>query len=308
MEYDVTIDRDKYVGGSDIPVIMGISSFNTRWGLMLEKAGLKENTFTGNKYTEYGHEMEPKIRAYINLRCTEDNAPIYEPNMVIDGDFRAHTDGFNGESVLEIKTTSHIYETVSDYKVYLVQLLKYMEVNNVNVGLLAVYSRPEDMSTEFDVDRLTIYDVVLDDYRELLAEVNRAIDRFLSDLASLRENPLLTEQDFFSDEPTELVSLADKVMAFESQLAELKAIEQQCKEAKAKLLAEMEKHDIKSWTTPNGTKIARVDGTPGSVKTVTEFDVDAFKAENPAMYGMYLHEVEKRTAGRSGYIKITLPR
>ena len=49
--YDVTIDRDKYIGGSDVPVIMGISSFNTRWGLLQEKAGLKVNTFTVNKYT-----------------------------------------------------------------------------------------------------------------------------------------------------------------------------------------------------------------------------------------------------------------
>ena len=45
MEFDVTIDRDKYIGGSDIPIIMGISSFKTRWDLLLEKAGLKEDTF-----------------------------------------------------------------------------------------------------------------------------------------------------------------------------------------------------------------------------------------------------------------------
>ena len=68
MEYDVTIDRDKYIGGSDIPVIMGLSTFNTRWGLLQEKAGLKERDFTGNKYTEYGKVLEPQIRAHINRR------------------------------------------------------------------------------------------------------------------------------------------------------------------------------------------------------------------------------------------------
>ena len=63
MEYDVTIDRDKYIGGSDIPATMGISPFKTRWDLLQEKAGLKADEFTGNQYTEYGKIMEPQIRA-----------------------------------------------------------------------------------------------------------------------------------------------------------------------------------------------------------------------------------------------------
>ena len=45
---NVRVDREKYIGGSDIPIIMGISQFKTRFDLLLEKAGLKENTFDGN--------------------------------------------------------------------------------------------------------------------------------------------------------------------------------------------------------------------------------------------------------------------
>ena len=127
MEYDVTIDRDKYVGGSDVPVIMGISPFKTRWDLLLEKAGLKENTFTGNEYTEYGKVMEPKIRDYINRKLKKK----FEPNQVVNGDIRCNTDGFNGTCVLEIKTTSQVHDNVDDYKIYLVQLLLYMQENGV---------------------------------------------------------------------------------------------------------------------------------------------------------------------------------
>ena len=61
---DVTKDRSKYIGGSDIPAIMGISHFKTRFDLLLEKAQLQENQFDGNSYTEYGNELEPKIRDY----------------------------------------------------------------------------------------------------------------------------------------------------------------------------------------------------------------------------------------------------
>ena len=306
MEYDVTIDRDIYIGGSDIAVIMGLSSFKTRWQLLQEKAGLIENDFHGNKYTVYGQQLEPKIRDYINSDCEKHGIDTFEPNRVIAGDFRAHTDGFNGECVLEIKTTSHIFDTVDEYKVYLVQLLKYMEVNKARYGLLAVYHRPADFCTDFDESRLHIYRILIDDECKLLAEINAELDRFRADLARLRENPLLTEQDFFDSK--ELVTLSNKVVAFENQLAAMKAIEQQLKDAKAALFDEMTRHDVKSWETPNGTKITRVDGTPGSVKTVAEFDTAAFKEENPAMYEMYLHDVEKKTAGRSGYVKITLPK
>ena len=309
MEYDVTVDRDLYIGGSDIPVIMGLSSFKSRWTLLQEKAWLVENEFTGNRYTVYGQKMEPKIRDYINNNQYLHPVELkpFEPNRVYEGDFRAHTDGFNGECVLEIKTTSHIFNTVEEYKVYLVQLLKYMEVNKVEYGLLAVYHRPADFCTDFDESRLRTYRIKIDTKENaLLKEINAELDRFRADLARLRENPLLTEQDFFTS--NELVTLSNKVLAFESQLAALKAIEQQLKDAKQALFEEMTKHDVKSWETPNGTKITRVDSTPGSKKTVTEFDTAAFKEENPAMYEMYLHEVTKRTAGRSGYVKITLPK
>lgn len=301
MNYDVTIDRDKYIGGSDIPVIMGLSSFNTRWGLLQEKAGLKENDFNGNRYTEYGKIMEPQIRAYINRRLKNK----FEPNQIINGDIRCNTDGFNGTRVLEIKTTSNIYEDVNEYKVYLVQLLLYMQENGVKKGLLAVYSRPDDFCTVFDADRLTTFDIDIKQYTNLLNDINAEIDRFRADLERLRNNPLLSEQDF---QPNELVAISNKVVQLETRIAELKALETEQKKVKQALFDAMTKHGVKSWETPNGTKITRVDAVEGTTKTVTEFDVETFKAENPALHDMYLHDVEKKTAGKSGYIKITLPK
>ena len=64
--FDVSIDREKWIGGSDIPAIMGISPFTTRFDLLLFKAQLVESDFGGNEYTKYGQTMEPKIRDYIN--------------------------------------------------------------------------------------------------------------------------------------------------------------------------------------------------------------------------------------------------
>lgn len=302
-EFDVSIDRDKYIGGSDIPAILGISKFTTRWQLLLQKAGLEERSFTGNRYTEYGHIIEPQIRDYINLVYHTN----FVPNRVINGDIRYHSDGFNGECVLEVKSTSDIYSSVDGYKVYLVQLLKGMAENQVERGILAVYDRPEDMNPVFDPKRLQIFEIHIDEYRPLLAKVNREIDRFRVDLQRLKENPLLSEYDFLPA-GTQLATIAQQVVTFENQLAAMKEIEQKLKDAKRQLYHEMVKHNVKSCTTPNGAKITRVDEVPGGTKKVKELNVDAFRVEHPDLYQLYLCEVEKKTNGKAGFVRITVPR
>ena len=116
---DVKVDREKYIGGSDIPTIMGISRFSSRFDLLLFKAGLKEEDFSGNEYTEYGNTMEPKIRQYINTLFNRN----FKEDKLIKDDIRCHYDGIDDDMILEIKTTSIIHENVSYYTTYLVQLL-----------------------------------------------------------------------------------------------------------------------------------------------------------------------------------------
>lgn len=301
MEYDVTIDRDKYIGGSDIPVILGISPFKARWELLQEKAGLKVDEFTGNQYTEYGNVMEPKIRCYVNHFYQT----AFCPEQVIKGDLRGNCDGFNGDTILEIKTTSQIHEKADDYKIYLVQLLFYMELYGVTKGTLAVYYRPDDFNAEFDEKRLSLYSIDGDRYKTIRNEINAEIERFRGDLERLRNNPLLSEQDF---QPVELVEISRKVVEIERRMAEYKALEAEQKKVKQALYEAMEKHNVKSWETPAGIKITRVDAVEASTKTVTEFDEETFKAENPALHGMYLRDVEKKTAGKAGYVKVTMPK
>jgi hypothetical protein len=299
-EFDVSQDRDKYIGGSDIPAILGISKFTTRWQLLLEKAGLEERTFSGNRYTEYGHIIEPQIREHINFVYNTN----FVPNRVINGDLRLHTDGFNGQCVLEIKSTSDIHSTVDGYKSYLVQLVKYMEQNEVQNGMLAVYHRPEDMNPVLNPKRLQVFEIRLEDHQGLLEHVNKEIDKFRRDLERLKENPLLSEQDFLP--AGNLATLADKVARFENQLAQLKEIENQCKEAKKALYNEMVKRNVKAWTMPNGTKLTRVDEVPAGTKTVAELDVETFKKECPATFERYCRMVEKKQGGKAGYVRITV--
>jgi len=128
---NVILNRHKYLGGSDIPIILGISSFKTRWDLLLEKAQIKESEFTGNAYTEYGNIMEPIIRDYTNKQY-ETN---FEIKTFIDDHYRSNVDGVNETTVLEIKTSGDPFKNLETYKS---QLIFYMLQAKKEEGLLSV--------------------------------------------------------------------------------------------------------------------------------------------------------------------------
>ena len=297
MQASVKENRNLYIGGSDIPIIMGISQFKKRFDLLLEKAGLKEETFEGNEYTEYGNVLEPKIRDFIN----ENRDDKFVEGKHIENDIRCHTDGINNEMVLEIKTTSQIHEKVEDYKVYLVQLLFYMEYTKRNHGKLAIYHRPDNFNEEFDSKSLIQYDIRLDDFKELVEDINKAVEQFRIDLAKVKENPFITEEELL---PVDLTELSNKVVSLENQLTEMKKIEVQAKELKAQLKSAMENNNIKKWETPNGTKITLV--ADGEDKIIRKFNEQLFKENNLDLWDEYSEDVVQK--GKAGYVKITLPK
>lgn len=292
---DVKKERYKYIGGSDIPIIMELSHFKTRYDLLLEKAQLKDDDFEGNEYTEYGNIMEPKIRQYINTLFQRN----FKEDKLEKEDIRCHFDGIDENMVLEVKTTSQIHENVNDYKIYLVQLLFYMMNASIENGMLAIYERPSDFNDSFDSDRLQLFTIKLDDYKELCDEINEAVEQFRIDLKKLKENPFTTEQDLVN---TNVVMLANKVIKLEERLKLYDNIIKERDEIKQQLKDAMQNNNIKKWETPNGTKITLVEDTPS--KMVKKFNEKKFQEENESLYNKYLEDKEQK--GKSGYVKITL--
>ena len=293
----VTKDRDKFIGGSDLAGIMGLSPFIDRWTLLQQKAGLKERDFFGNEYTRYGDELEPVIRNYINETYCRD----FEPAVKIDGDLRGNCDGLDEGGLLEIKTTSHVYDTLDGYKGYLVQILFYMKIFNVQHAMLAVYHRNEDFSTDFDPSRLQVIPIDIKDHLDTMDEVEQAIEMFRKDLAELKENPLLCEEDFM---PNEIVEVTGKIIDLENQLAAYKQMEAELKEFKSKLKVAMEEYGIKTWRLYDGTKITLV--PDGEDKEVEEIDLKALQKDHPEICKAGSKYVKrKRKKGRSGYVRIT---
>lgn len=290
-------DRDKYIGGSDIPIIMELSQFMKRFSLLLQKGGVEENTFTGNCYTDYGDEMEPKIRDYINNHNLS-NKP-YKEDTLINGNIRCNVDGYNGESILEIKTTSRIHSDLEDYKVYLVQLLFYMMNYKVEKGVLAVYERPEDFNTEFDVKRLHLYYLTIDRFEGLCEEIKDSVKLFLEDLEKVKANPFITEEELV---PVDVKDLAERVLLLEKQLKVYGDLKTKYDTFKEKLHIAMTNANLKTWELSGGTIITNVNDGADTTKKV--FDEKKFKKEHEEEYNDYL--IDKVVKGRKGYIRITL--
>lgn len=302
---DVTLNRERGIGGSDIAGIMGISPFVTRLELLQTKVGNRQNDFNGNEYTEYGTEMEPKIRDYINASMRTKYKPDYteaETDKALA--LYYHSDGADDfeESLLEIKTTSEIHDDIHGYKRYLVQLMYGMWMHKWNRGVLAVYERPVDFRTnkEFDKDRLQIFEVGYD--APLMAEIKYAIEQFRLDYLFLEENPLADESILPSC--SMLIPYAETIMRLEDSLAGARKIIEQDKEAKEKILEQMIEHNIKSWTMPNGTKLTVV--PKGNDKVVRKFDEDSFSKDHPNTYERYLYDSIKR--GKKAFLRTTYPR
>lgn len=305
MQASVKENRERFIGGSDIPVIMNISPFKSRFDLLLEKAGYKENDFTGNVFTEYGNTLEPIIRDYVNEITKAEFIEGKHTREATDDEpigVRCHTDGESDimDAILEIKTTSQIYEDISDYKLYLVQLLFYMVNTGKRYGMLAVYERPEDLNEELDPARLHLYNINAEDYKDLIKEIGDSIESFIEDLKKVKDNPFITEEELL---PSDITEISQRILAFEYQLKQMKEVEEKIKADKKRLKEAMQAAHVKTWQTLNGYKITLVED--GEDKIVKAFNDKKLQEEDPETYKKYLED--KVQKGKAGYVRITPP-
>lgn len=315
MQNSVSVDREKFIGGSDIPIIMELSPFKSRFELLLEKAGYKHNDFKGNVFTEYGNTMESKIRDHVNNITGE---AFLEGKHICDFPYqiinevnpngmlvRCHTDGECSDTILEIKTTSEIYTRIEDYDIYIVQLLFYMFMTGKDNGFLAVYRRPDDMDETFNPDNLQLWTIHMADYTDLINDIVNAVIRFLDDLEKVKSNPFITEEELL---PVDVTEIASRIVAFEQQLSRMKEIEKKVKSEKDRLKDAMERAGVKKWETPNGYKITLIPDSEDTVVQEESFNADRFMAEHPEIVEQYMETKNVIKKGKKGYVRITSPK
>lgn len=131
-------DRHKYIGGSDVPVIMGVNKFTSAWDLLLEKAQIKEKNFGGNIYTTVGNLLEPRIQKAANIKNVDE---ITYKRDYLGVPFECHIDGLDHTEtqIQEIKVANQtIHECLNSYEW---QIRTYMYVVGINKARLILLRR-----------------------------------------------------------------------------------------------------------------------------------------------------------------------
>lgn len=290
VDKNVTEKRTQYVGGSDVPVILGLSKYKTQFELAKEKAGIIQPEKSSNPYIQYGNKMEPLIREYINTL----NSLNFHPDTFIDKEnmIRSNVDGIDLDNhiLLEIKT----HGTNPTEKVYEAQMQLYFHQTGCDYGWLAMYHRPKDFDLEFDRENLVIKEIERDQI--YIEKILDSIETFWIRVEYLKENPDMTEQEYYSI-GNDIDKLVARVERFELQMLEFeekaKLIKAQQKDFREQLYQKMEENDIKKFET-NNLVITRI--LPTVKKTV---DSKKLKIEQPDIFDKYL-----KVSNVKGSIKI----
>lgn len=142
------LERKNYIGGSDMPIILGLSSYKTPYQLYCEKKGIIESTFEQTQLQYWGNQLEVLIRKEFRKR---NRIKVTTPKETITHPFydflRANIDGFipKWNSIFEAKCShqfmaQHWGESDSDTipMEYLVQVAFYCSVTNADSAHIAV--------------------------------------------------------------------------------------------------------------------------------------------------------------------------
>ena len=215
------------IGGSDVGTICGVNKFKDSLTLFYEKIGLKENTFSGNKYTTLGSFQEESIRQMWchgdtleeittnhnnDMQIREAHDPLW--TFVRDDMpwFAANTDGlitkdpandYLGTGILEIKKISG--RASDSYEggippAYIYQLQAYMWATHSLYGYIAALVGESDfISRPYYVDE-EIVSVVLDKctrFYQAVQEGKKVVAAKLSNKEKLEQIYMI--EDTFSD-------------------------------------------------------------------------------------------------------------
>ena len=310
---NVTKNRHKYVGGSDLPALMNISDYKTQFELAKEKAGITPVEFKGNEYTKYGHLMEPKIRDYINSQYSTNFNPDTDVNE--KEHIRSNCDGLDKEKkiLLEVKTNKGNL-TESELENYIVQIQLYLYQFNVDIALLAQYTRPENFytgllfeeqnaddffNTEFNPDNLSVIEVPKD--QKMIDKILKEIDIFWKRIEKLKEHPEMSEIEYYTSVQIPGIQNIDygkelkRVEELENKLIEMKKVEEEIKVSKEYLYDLMSAVGLNSFNT-NKIIINRI-------KPNKRISVDStrLKKERPSIYSEY-----QKVSNVKGFVKITV--
>lgn len=99
--------------------------------------------------------------------------------------------------------------------------------------------------------------------------------------------------------------LVAQLEELENKVKELKMFEEQFDEVKNKLQDVMLEKNAEYFITPHGLKFTLIKSTPRTTIDLV-FNVDKFKTEHPDIYNKYVERVEKTSAAKKPYLRMSI--
>lgn len=313
MNNNVEINRDKYIGGSDYPIIIGISKYKKVNELAGEKAGVILNTFEGNIYTKFGKFAEPIIRNWLNKTYnTQFKEDTFMEELADSLSLRGNVDGYDKQLnlILEIKTTSDFEK---NQNVYEAQVRFYQKLVKNSKGFIIALERTNKMLELFKNNELEeLKQIILDklnnndfDYLELskvLTKEKKEIENSCIEFTNLVNEIALLGTIEINQLPQEYTEYAIDISR---EFLEFKRIEEQLKQKREQLFELMQEYNVKRISNDYAT-ITRVD--PKQDKDYTNYIVNSEIPPHQLidLINKKIVIVEKKTRkGAKGFVKIT---
>lgn len=285
---DVTKNRNKFIGGSDVAAILGINRYRTPYEVWDEKKN-GNRPFSGNQFTEWGTKLEPVIVDHFaqthGVNVTNRNDRYISGSISFLG---CHPDGIaeiNGQKCLiECKTVgSNAFKHWSNE----LPLEYYCQVqhNMFVTGCQKAYF------ICLVLDDRNYFEIEVNFDSEFVKKQNEYLSKWWETYIVGSETPLKLVEDFEKENPeTKQVEASDNAITIFQKLVEVKAkykaIEKEKDELEEKLKLEIgEATDLMSGMTILAT---------WRPSTSVRVDTKKLKEEQPEMFLKYAKETTSR--------------
>lgn len=303
-------DRDKYIGGSDLPKVNNPTSAER---LIFEKTH-EQKDFT-SIYTEFGNIAEPLIREYAS-KVFYNNESIDPSTTIIEREdklgFRGNLDGDNTirKEVIEIKTLGENYydDPSAFYKkveAYRIQVGYYMMLKGYHKTTIFIFKRP-NILLDKPFDKWTV--------KELYDRQTEIEEFIVKEMAERLDTINITDDGLFAsqlnkkatliDEVNRRIELIDNAFAKHSErqgittesededlleeFKELEEMEKNLATRKKEILEHfIEKYHENETFEVNGNSYVY---TAERTSTRKSFNSKAFESDNPELYQKYIKE------------------
>ena len=303
-------DRDKYIGGSDLPKVNNPTSAER---LIFEKTH-EQKDFT-SIYTEFGNIAEPLIREYVS-RTVYGGESIEPSTTIIEREgklgFRGNLDGDNTirKEVIEIKTLGENYfndisSMAKKVEAYRIQVGYYMMLKGYKKASIYIFKRPSILLDK-PFDKWTVkelYDRQTEIEEFIVKEMEARLSTLFENDSDLF-NSTVNKKATLLDEVNRRIELIDNAFAKHSErqgtttesededlLVEFKELEEMEKNL-ATRKKEILEHFIEKY---HENETFEIDGssyvyTAERTSTRKSFNSKAFESDNPELYQKYIKE------------------